>query len=133
MEGIMVKIRSEADRAERSRRRLENPRETWAAETATNARRRAKLRNCEVDITKEWLLENIPERCPLLGLEFVFLQRTITDNTPTVDRKDPKKGYTMDNCWIISAKANRMKSNASTRDMELLVYNLPKMYAAPKK
>ena len=129
----MVKIRSEADRAERSRRRLENPRETWAAETATNARRRAKLRNCEVDITKEWLLENIPERCPLLGLEFVFLQRTITDNTPTVDRKDPKKGYTMDNCWIISAKANRMKSNASTRDMELLVYNLPKMYAAPKK
>ena len=129
----MVKVRTDADRAARSKKRLDNPRETWAAETAVNARRRAKDRGCDVDITKEWLLQNVPERCPLLGIEFVFLQRTITDSTPTVDRKDPKKGYTMDNCWIISAKANRMKSNASTRDMELLVYNLPKMYAAPKK
>jgi len=129
----MARIRTDAYRAERSKKRLDNPRETWAAEAAYNARRRAKIRMCEVDITKEWLLENLPERCPLLGIEFVFLQRTVADNTPTVDRKDSKKGYTMDNCWIISAKANRMKSNASTRDMELLVYNLPKMYAAPKK
>jgi hypothetical protein len=129
----MPRIRTDADRAARTKRRLERPRETWASETASNARRRAKERGCEVDLTPEWLLQNLPERCPLLGLEFVFSSGVLTDNTPTVDRKDSSKGYTMDNCWIISAKANRMKTNASTREIELLASNLPKMYAAPKK
>jgi hypothetical protein len=63
----------------------------------------------------------------------VFSSGVLTDNTPTVDRKDSNKGYTMDNCWIISAKANRMKTNASTREIELLASNLSKMYATPKK
>jgi hypothetical protein len=129
----MARVRTDADRAARRKKRFENPRETWASETASNARRRAKVRQCEVDITPEWLLHNLPTHCPLLGIKFVFSSGVITDSTPTVDRKDSSKGYTMDNCWIISGKANRMKSNASTREIELLASNLPKMYAAPKK
>jgi len=129
----MARIRTEEYRAARTRRRLERPRETWAAEAASHARRRAKARGCDVDLTPEWLLQNLPERCPLLGIPFVFSSGVSTDNTPTVDRKDSSKGYTMDNCWIVSAKANRMKTNASTGEIELLASNLSKMYAAPKK
>lgn len=127
------KPRTDADRARRSEQRRANPHETWAAETLSNIRRRAKKRGYEVDITKEWMLDNLSYRCPLLGIKFIFSSGKIVDGTPTVDRKDSTKGYTQDNCWIISAKANRIKTNASISELKTFAANISKLDDDKKK
>jgi hypothetical protein len=38
-----------------------------------------------------------------------------------VYRIDYSKGYTYDNCQVISNKANRIKNDATLEDLELLV------------
>lgn len=44
-----------------------------------------------------------------------------TNNTATVDRIDPAKGYTKDNVRIISWRANRLKSNATISELEAIL------------
>jgi len=67
----------------------------------------------------------IPQYCPLLGIE---LKRSATDKacptSPSLDRKDPTKGYIKGNVWVISHKANIMKSDATLEELELLTTNL---------
>jgi hypothetical protein len=43
---------------------------------------------------------------------------SIKDNSASVDRFDTAKGYIKGNVWIISYKANRMKSNATIDDIK---------------
>tara|TARA_R110000868_G_scaffold303366_2_gene563847 strand:+ start:135 stop:587 length:453 start_codon:yes stop_codon:yes gene_type:complete len=134
IENDRVRRLSQPSKSEaRTQYRLDYPKETWAVETEYSIRKRALNKGLNFDLNREWLLAQIPERCPLLNIPIVFSSGVVVDGTPTVDRKNPKLGYLTSNCWVISAKANRMKSNASTREIELLAYNLPKMYAAHKK
>ena len=46
-------------------------------------------------------------RCPITGKKFVL--ETNNEMVPSLDRINPKKGYTVDNCWVISWAANRAK------------------------
>lgn len=48
----------------------------------------------------------------------------IQNDSPTIDKIIPNLGYVKGNVWVISAKANRMKSNATVEELELLVKNL---------
>lgn len=41
----------------------------------------------------------------------------LRDNAPSLDRIDPRGGYTKDNVIIVSFKANRIKSNASVSEI----------------
>jgi hypothetical protein len=69
----------------------------------------------------------IPTHCPLLG---ILLQ----DNTgqgkgnnptsPSLDRLDSSKGYTPDNIWVISNRANEIKSNATLEELERIACGL---------
>jgi hypothetical protein len=43
-----------------------------------------------------------------------------TDNSPSLDRYVPSLGYARGNRWVISSKANTMKSNATLEEMVLL-------------
>jgi hypothetical protein len=45
------------------------------------------------------------------------------DNSPQLDRRDTLRGYTKDNIWVISLKANRSKSNLSYEQAVMLVRN----------
>ena len=91
--------------------------------TIQSTRIRAREKGFEHDIVYDDLLP-IPKLCPLLQIPLFYSTNTITDNTPSIDRIDTSKGYTKDNVWIVSNKANRIKSNATIEELELLLINL---------
>ena len=65
----------------------------------------------------------IPTHCPLLGIE---LTKEIgrCNNTPSIDKINPELGYVKGNVWIVSWKANRIKSNLSKDELQLFCTNL---------
>ena len=87
-----------------------------------NAKRRARDRNLEFRLCPEDIV--IPKYCPLLGVRLAPGTRENKECSPTLDRIDPTKGYTPDNVWVISHRANSLKSNASFDELRLLVANL---------
>jgi hypothetical protein len=38
----------------------------------------------------------------------------------SIDRIDPSKGYTPDNVWLISQRANRIKNDATPEELKLI-------------
>ena len=86
-------------------------------------RDRARKNNVYFDITIEELNAMWPEDglCPVFGITLALDNPTIADDSPSLDRFNNDVGYTRDNCTIISMKANRMKSNATVAEMQLLV------------
>jgi hypothetical protein len=101
-----------------------NPIKVWAHTNYHNAKSRAKKLGLEFDLSKKWLEENAPTHCPLLGIELTYNAIKSEFNCASIDKVNSSKGYTRDNCKIISFKANRIKSDASIKELEILVRNL---------
>ena len=78
----------------------------------------AKQRSCkkgmEFSITVEDLY--MPEFCPLLGVKLDSYSDSV-DMHPSIDRIDSSKGYVKGNVWIISHRANRIKSDATCEEL----------------
>jgi len=93
----------------------------------TSAKCRAKKKNLQFSLTKEDII--VPEKCPVFDIPLYYSKGGKTDNSPTLDRINNKRGYTKDNVVVISFKANRIKSNATVEELEKLVnfYKLPKL------
>lgn len=89
-----------------------------------HAAKRAKLRRYACTITLEDIV--IPEFCPLLGVRLQTGNRQSRDNSPSLDKIKPSLGYVPGNVWVISQRANALKGNATTEELELLVANLKK-------
>ena len=81
-----------------------------------HAKQRAKLKNVPFDITADDI--EVPEFCPILGLQLVVNEGHAKDNSMTIDRIVPELGYVKGNVAIISFKANTIKNNASIEDLE---------------
>lgn len=90
--------------------------------TLYDARARAKKRGLLATIKLEQLLP-LPKRCPLLGVDLDY-GTVYGPNKATFDRKDSTKGYEPGNVWIISARANTLKSDATLGELKRLVANL---------
>lgn len=88
------------------------------------ARQRAKKRGLDFNIYEEDIF--IPEVCPLLLIPlFVTTGRSsVKDNSPSLDRIDPSKGYVKGNVWVISYRANTMKSNSTWQELMMLATHL---------
>jgi hypothetical protein len=82
------------------------------------ARRNAKRRGEECSLELKDIV--IPEYCPVLGIKLQPGSHSHQDCSPSVDRIDSTKGYTKDNVWIISARANRIKNNATIEEIGML-------------
>lgn len=91
----------------------------WIDNAYYDSKKRSKLKNLEHNLTKEWILANLPKSCPVLGIELSFTGDT--QNSPSIDRFDNSKGYTTDNCRIISYRANMLKSNANIKELEAVI------------
>jgi hypothetical protein len=92
------------------------------------ARNRAKLKGLDFDIDLEDIV--IPTHCPLLNIELVRKKcgQGPKDCSPSLDRIDNTKGYVKNNVWVISAMANRIKTNATNDQIILLARNLEKIF-----
>ena len=87
-----------------------------------NAQHRAKRKGIPFTITIDDIV--IPETCPLLGIQLVSTNDKTDPRNPSLDQKDPGKGYTPDNIWVISSRANALKWDASLQELQTLVENL---------
>ncbi len=75
----------------------------------------AHTKKLEYTLTREDLV--LPPVCPILGIPLFYTKGKRTDNTPSVDRIDPSKGYTKDNIVVVSWKANNLKGNMTLDEL----------------
>lgn len=83
-----------------------------------SAKSRAKAKGVPFDIELSDIV--IPDVCPVLGIP-LFWGDKLTNNTPSIDRLIPEKGYVKGNCVVISMKANRLKNNATKEELEAIL------------
>lgn len=83
-----------------------------------NLKKRAKLKGFDFNLELEDIPQ-IPKFCPVLGIPIVINEGKCqpTDNSPSVDRIDSKKGYIKGNIRIISNRANRIKADATIEEL----------------
>ena len=86
------------------------------------ARRNSKRRGEECNLEIEDIV--IPEYCPLLGIKLDTSSGSKQDTSPSVDRIDSSKGYTRENVWIISQRANRIKNNSTIEELRMIYEGL---------
>ena len=88
------------------------------------AKKRAENSGMLFDITVDQL--ELPETCPLLGVKINYAAegRGGSPNSPSIDRIDNSLGYISGNVWVVSWKANRIKSNATIDELYLIYKNL---------
>jgi len=96
----------------------------YEASLLYGSRSRAKKMGLDFDLDITDIV--IPDVCPLLGIPLYMADKYGHDNSASIDRIDPLKGYTKDNIWVISRKANAIKSNATAREIILVGEGLKK-------
>lgn len=72
----------------------------------------------------EWLLQQNLDECPVLKQPFhwktsmeVNGRGSMHPLAPSIDRLDSTKGYTPENCWVISRRMNTIKNNSTYREL----------------
>lgn len=81
------------------------------------AKDRASSQDVLFEIDAKYLLSIFPKnfRCPVIDIDLTFNKNK--DGSIHLDKINPGKGYIKHNVIFISAKANRLKSNASSKDL----------------
>ena len=104
----------------RKERKVSPERMTWALKKLlADARLRARQRGCEFRLSIADL--SPPDRCPVFNVVLVYQasERRLS-NSASLDRIDSAGGYTPDNVWIISWRANQIKSDATAKELRQL-------------
>lgn len=97
---------------------------------AARQRQRKKNKDAPFNLTKEWIRQKIENgRCEATGIEFDLSPVKDTSRrafSPALDKKDPSKFYTMDNCQVVCNIYNIAKGEFSQDDLMRLVNALSK-------
>ena len=95
-----------------------NPKRQWAGTAYKGAKFRAKGKGLPFNITIDYLLSIVTDSCPVFNTEFKFSGNKVARNeSPSLDRIDPSKGYVEGNLVVISNKANNIKSAYKSTDI----------------
>lgn len=97
--------------------------QTWVEDNherylVNGARNSAKKRNIYFDLKPCDIV--IPDVCPVLGIPIGKRstgRQGQKDDSATIDRFDNNKGYVKDNVFVISWKANNIKSNGTYEEI----------------
>ena len=86
-----------------------------------NVKKRAKQKGIIFDLAIEDIPE-IPKICPILGIKIKSNSISAPlDSSPSLDRINPKLGYIKGNVRIICNRANRIKSDATVKELKLIL------------
>lgn len=112
------------DPASRQEARRSHP--AFALWNAAKARTSSRGKGHEFSLTVEQVAKMLEETtvCPVLGITLETApkeKKRYWDCSPSIDRIDSSKGYTPENVWIVSARANRIKSDATLEELRMLV------------
>lgn len=87
-----------------------------------SAKARAKAKQLPFRLQKQHI--PIPAVCPVLGIPIQVNDGRHSDNSPTLDRINPRHGYVPWNVRVISYRANNLKSNMAVAECELILKDL---------
>lgn len=84
-----------------------------------NLKSSAKKRNIPFELTI-WDLTNLsfPITCPATNMVLDYHRKIVGPNSPSFDRIDSTKGYTIDNIIIVSFQANKMKNDGTIEQLQ---------------
>lgn len=91
-----------------------------------SAKYRARRNGLEFNLKEDDF--EIPLRCPILGVPLEYGKEKQTPNSPSLDRIDNTRGYTPDNVWVISNRANTMKSSCTREELLKFAFWIYKTY-----
>lgn len=93
--------------------------------------RRVKGTDIAFTITEKDVI--IPTHCPVLGIP-LLIKPSMKDRerSAVIDRINPKRGYVPGNIVVISYRANRIKSDATLKELKALVRWLKGVKAGQK-
>ena len=90
------------------------------------AKKSAEKRGLKFDLTEADLLP-MPTHCPVLGIKLRYEcspqtgpRAAIRNDLASLDRKDNSLGYVRDNVFIVSWRANQLKSDATPQEIAAL-------------
>lgn len=120
-------VYKELERA-RDLERVSNNSDSYKKSLLRSAKQRAITKGLDFDI--EISDFEIPDLCPLLNIKLNnhVGEQLLQDDSPSLDRIIPSRGYVKGNVWVISNRANRAKSNLSLEELKILVHNLELKY-----
>ena len=101
-------IETKEKKKKQARKYLENNKEKILL---SNAKRRARKLNLPFNLKLEDII--IPEFCPILEIPIITGTRNNYENSASLDRIIPEKGYVSGNVNVISSLANTMKNSAN--------------------
>lgn len=109
----------------RSKAQLESTKKYYSSKRGhlsafkSHAMQRAKASNVPFDIDLEYLESIATTHCPVFKQEFRWGRHhgKYTDFTPSLDRIVPELGYIKGNIVFISVLANRIKNNATEKEL----------------
>lgn len=84
---------------------------------------RARRDNLDFDLTKEWAEVRYTGVCELTGIPFIISAKEkagksgLRPYSPSIDRINPLKGYTQDNCRFVLGAVNSFKLQMSDAEM----------------
>lgn len=101
--------------------RVKNAKHYWAKEVFNHAKRRAKNKNLEFNLTVDHIEKIATSHCPVLGIELSYTRGDKSharNNSPSLDRIRPEEGYTTANIIVVSYRANSIKQDATIEELK---------------
>lgn len=96
----------------------QNPHRIWAGTACKSARQRAERKGVPFNLSIEYVMSIMPDKCPVFGTEFKYCGNKVSsDTSPSLDRIVPALGYVEGNVKVISVKANNIKNKYCSEDI----------------
>jgi len=91
----------------------------WVGQALIQVRSRAKKNGIVFDLTRDDI--QLPDKCPIFGTPLIKGVGRLTNDSPSIDRINPARGYVRGNVVVVSNRANSMKREATIEDLKRMV------------